>query len=239
MRRASSGSGHRISGVPGPRCGTRAGRRRRCRRSSGSPLPWATAARARRSCPASRSSGARVAGSKANSSPSRASSTASGHCTTWSPRLKALRRKMSPMSLPQTTTSSRPFSSATPFSPAGLISRDEPMANRSPAMRKFSPRCTRARKSGIRWRKEPAFQRSSSVSRLSETQSAAGVIWSVSIASSFLPGTFGSQKMSALPRIAGAGTSAAASEGRGPGSVVLCDARFQARGLDPVHSHHP
>src|SRR5436309_6393729 len=40
----------------------------------------------------------------------------------------------------------------------------------------------------------------SSVSRLSDTQSFDGVIWSVSIASSFLPGTFGSQKMSARPR---------------------------------------
>ena len=36
------------------------------------------------------------------------------------------------------------------LSPAGLISRDEPMANRSPAMRNVSPRWTRARKSGIR-----------------------------------------------------------------------------------------
>ncbi len=31
-------------------------------------------------------------------------------------------------------------------------------------------------------------------------QSSAGVIWSVSIASSFLPGIFGSQKIRALPR---------------------------------------
>ena len=77
---------------------------------------------------------------------------------------------------PQTTTSSRPASSATPFSPAGLISRDEPMANRSPAIRKVSPAWTRSRKSGIKCRNEPAFQRSSSASRLSETQSAAGVI---------------------------------------------------------------
>ncbi len=144
--------------------------------------------------------------------------------------MKALRRKMSPMPWLQTTTSSRPFSSATPFKPAGLISREEPIAKRSPAIRKFSPRWTRARKSGMRWRKEPAFQRSSSVSRLSETQSAAGVIWSVSIASSFRPGTFGSQKMSALPVIAGAGWSAAASEGRGPGSVSCVAPGFRRAG---------
>ncbi len=86
--------------------------------------------------------------------------------------------------------------------PAGLISREDPIANRSPATMKLSPRATRAPKSGIRWRNEPAFQRSSSVSRLSDTQSFVGVIWSVSIASSFFPGTFGSQKMSALPRMA-------------------------------------
>ena len=36
------------------------------------------------------------------------------------------------------------------FSPAGLISRDEPMAKRSPAITNVSPRCTRARKSGMR-----------------------------------------------------------------------------------------
>ena len=39
-----------------------------------------------------------------------------------------------------------------------------------------SPACTLLRKSGIRNRNEPAFQRSSRVSRLSETQSFAGVI---------------------------------------------------------------
>jgi hypothetical protein len=101
---------------------------------------------------------------------------------------------------PQTMTSSRPFSSATPLSPAGDISREEPIAKRAPAMTNVCPACTRARKSGMRWRNEPAFQRSSSVSRLSDTQSGAGVIWSVSMASSFLPGRFGSQKMSACPR---------------------------------------
>ena len=82
----------------------------------------------------------------------------------------------------------------------------------------------------MRYRNEPAFQRSSSVSRLSETQSAAGVIWSVSIASSFLPGVFGSQKMSASPRIgamtrpsvAGAAAPAEICSGRTPGS----EARF-------------
>src|SRR5205823_10706283 len=46
----------------------------------------------------------------------------------------------------------------------------------------------------------PSFQRSSSRSRLSETQASAGVIWSVSIASSFFPGIFGSQKIRARPR---------------------------------------
>ena len=91
-----------------------------------------------------------------------------------------------PSPFPQTTTSSSPASSATPFKPAGLISREEPMAKRSPAMRNVSPECTRLRKSGTRWRKDPAFQRSSSVARLSETQSAEGVIWSVSMASSLL-----------------------------------------------------
>ena len=49
-----------------------------------------------------------------------------------------------------TITICRPASSATPLSPAGLISRDEPIANRSPAMTNVSPRCTRARKSGMR-----------------------------------------------------------------------------------------
>ena len=67
----------------------------------------------------------------------------------------------------------------------GDISREDPIANRSPAMRKVSPACTRFRNSGIRCRNAPVFQRSSRVSRLSETQSSAGVIWSVSIASSF------------------------------------------------------
>ena len=57
----------------------------------------------------------RVTGSNVNSSPSCASATASGLCTTCRPRLKALRRKMSPMLWPQTTTISRPTSSATPF----------------------------------------------------------------------------------------------------------------------------
>ena len=80
------------------------------------------------------------------------------------------------MFAPQTTTISRPASSAIAFKPAGLISRDDPIAKRSPATRNVSPACTRARKSGITWRKAPDFQRSSSVSRLSDTQSAAGVI---------------------------------------------------------------
>ena len=57
---------------------------------------------------------------------------------------------MSPMLFPHTTTSSSPASSATPLSPAGLISREEPIAKRSPATRKVSPRWTRARKSGMR-----------------------------------------------------------------------------------------
>src|SRR5262245_46367830 len=110
---------------------------------------------------------------------------------------------MSPMLSPQTTTISRPTSSAIALRPAGLISRDEPMANRSPAITNVSPRCTRARKSGIRYLKAPAFHRSSRVSRLSETQSVAGVIWSVSMASSFflLPRTLRSQMMSARPRM--------------------------------------
>src|SRR5258706_3737476 len=116
---------------------------------------------------------------------------------------------MSPIPAPHTITISWPASSPTPLMPAGLISREDPIANRSPATMKLSPRATRAPKSGIRWRKEPAFQRSSSVSRLSETQSFVGVIWSVSIASSFFPGTLGSQKMSALPRIAFAPPAAA------------------------------
>jgi len=64
--------------------------------------------------------------------------------------LSALRLKMSPMLPPQTITISRPASSAIAFSPAGLISRDDPIANRSPATRNVSPRWTRARKSGIR-----------------------------------------------------------------------------------------
>ncbi len=152
----------------------------------------------------------RVTGSKVNASPSRASATASGLCTTCSPRLKLFRRKMSPMLWPHTTTISRPASSATPLRPAGLISRDDPMANRSPAMMKFSPRWTRARKSGIRCRNDPAFHFSSSVSRLSDTQSAAGVIWSVSMASSFLanfvPGRLiGSQNTRARPRMRSSG----------------------------------
>jgi hypothetical protein len=163
----------------------------------------------------------RADGSKLKVSPSRASVTASGLCTTWSPRLSALRRKMSPMLWPQTTTSSSPTSSATPLSPAGLISRDDPIAKRSPAMRNVSPRWTRARKSGIRWRNDPAFHRSSSVSRLSDTQSVAGVIWSVSMASSFfayfVPSSAGSQKMSAWPRTrarAASGAAAASAPGR-------------------------
>src|SRR2546428_407412 len=53
----------------------------------------------------------------------------------------------------------------------------------------------------MRYRKAPAFHRSSSVARLSETQSSAGVIWSVSIASSFFPGRLGSQKIKARPRM--------------------------------------
>src|SRR5256885_1930175 len=100
------------------------------------------------------------------------------------------------------------------FRPAGLISRDEPIAKRSPAMTNVSPRWTRARKSGIRYRNDPAFQRSSSVSRLSDTQSAAGVIWSVSIASSFFffSSTFRSQKIRALPRMGTVDASAAVTE---------------------------
>jgi hypothetical protein len=80
------------------------------------------------------------------------------------------------MLAPQTITSCSLTSSATPFNPAGDISREDPIAKRSPAMRNVSPRCTRSRKSGMRWRNAPAFQRSSRRSRLSETQSAAGVI---------------------------------------------------------------
>src|SRR2546426_2440613 len=52
----------------------------------------------------------------------------------------------------------------------------------------------------MRWRKAPSFHRLSRVARLSETQSVAGVIWSVSMASRFFPGRLGSQKMSARPR---------------------------------------
>ena len=85
-----------------------AGRRRRCRRCGESPLPWARAAPA---CSLAlclvriaRESRDRTS----NSSPSRASATASGHCTTCSPRLNALRRKMSPMLLPQMMTISQP-----------------------------------------------------------------------------------------------------------------------------------
>ena len=92
----------------------------------------------------------RVKGSKVRTSPSCASSEAARLCTTCRPRLSALRRKMSPTPSPQTMTSWRPTSSATAFSPAGLISRDEPIPKRSPAMTKVSPRCTRSRKSGIR-----------------------------------------------------------------------------------------
>ena len=73
------------------------------------------------------------------------------------------------------------------------------MPNRSPAIRKFWPARTRSAKSGIRWRKAPFFQRSSSASRLSETHQAEGVIWSVSMASRLRPGRFGSQKMRASP----------------------------------------
>jgi hypothetical protein len=119
---------------------------------------------------------ARVSTSNSNSSPSFASSTASTLWTTWRPRFKAFRLKMSPMFAPQTTTSTRPASSAIPFMPAGDISREDPMAKRSPAITIVSPAWTRARKSGIRWRKDPDFHRSSSVARLSETQSSAGVI---------------------------------------------------------------
>ncbi len=167
----------------------------------------------------------RVRGSKVKLSPSRASATASGLCTTCSPRLKLLRRKMSPMLLPATTTSSRPASSATPFNPAGLISRDDPIAKRSPAMMKVSPRCTRSRKSGIRWRNDPAFHFSSRVSRLSETQSAAGVIWSVSMASSFfanvVPGRLiGSQKMRAFPWMRWLWSAARSSDRSGSASTL-------------------
>ena len=59
------------------------------------------------SCPGSRWSGGAIAARSENSSPSRASATASGLCTTCSPRLSALRRKMSPMLLPQTITISQ------------------------------------------------------------------------------------------------------------------------------------
>jgi hypothetical protein len=105
------------------------------------------------------------------------------------------------MLAPQTTTISRPASSAMPLSPAGDISRELPIANRSPAIKNVSPACTRSRKSGITWRNAPDFHRSSSVASDSETQSSAGVIWSVSMASRFFPGCFGSQKISARPRM--------------------------------------
>ena len=86
--------------------------------------------------------------------------------------------------LPQTTTISRPASSAIALSPAGS-SRGR--ADREPIAR------DEKRLAGVHARAEvrhqvpecAAFHRSSSVSRLSDTQSAAGVIWSVSIASSF------------------------------------------------------
>src|SRR5437867_6628268 len=157
----------------------------------------------------------RVSGSRLKTSPSCASSTAARLWTTWRPRLSALRRKMSPMAAPQTMTTSWPASSPTPLSPAGLISRELPIAKRSPATMKFCPRATRSRKSGMRYRNEPAFQRSSRRSRLSEMQSVDGVIWSVSIASSLRPGTLGSQKMSAWPRI----TPSAAPGPSGEGAV--------------------
>ena len=110
------------------------------------------------------------------------------------------------------------------------------MAKRSPAMTKFSPRCTRARKSGIRYRNDPAFHFSSSVSRLSDTQSAAGVIWSVSMASSFLakrvPGRLiASQKISALPRITAELEPATAGSGSEPEVTPF----LQPGGFDRVH----
>src|SRR5919197_1122563 len=98
------------------------------------------------------------------------------------------------------------------------------MPKRSPATRKFWPPWTRFRKSGIRYLKAPSFHRSSRRSRLSESQSSAGVIWSVSMASSFFPGVFGSQRISARPRIAflampclEPGASPFAAGGRAPG----------------------
>ena len=134
MRRACSGSGHTMRGV----AATAALNSRRptakmppvCRISSsfalsgtGSYVLPCVSFVSRRDC-----------GSKLNASPSRASATASGLCTTCRPRLSALRRKMSPMLWPQTMTISRPTSSAMAFRPAGLISRDDPIANRSPAI---------------------------------------------------------------------------------------------------------
>ena len=47
---------------------------------------------------------------------------------------------MSPMLCEHTTTISRPGFLGDPFNPAGLISRDEPIAKRSPAITKVSPR---------------------------------------------------------------------------------------------------
>lgn len=96
-------------------------------------------------------------------------------------------------------TNSRPTSAATALRPAGLISRELPIPKRSAAIKKVWPLWTRLRKSGMRRRKAPSIERPSRVSRLSETQSSDGVIWSVSMAANFLPGFLRVPKIKAWP----------------------------------------
>jgi hypothetical protein len=76
----------------------------------------------------------------------------------------------------------RPTSSAIAFRPVDssrATSRWQTGRRQSRTSRRGAP----APEIGHRYRKAPAFHRSSRVSRLSETQSVAGVIWSVSMAS--------------------------------------------------------
>jgi hypothetical protein len=98
----------------------------------------------------------------------------------------------------------RPTSSATPFRPAGLISR---------TIRWRTGRRQSERFAGVHAGTEVRHQMAERSRlplfierlRLSDTQSAAGVIWSVSIASRFFVpgGAAGSQKISARPRMRG------------------------------------
>ena len=145
-------SGQSIDGaVVDRRRGTRAGRPRRCRRCGGSPLPSATAAPARSVLPCVSFASARVTGIEGELVAVLRVGDGLGALHDVQAEVEArCAGRCRPCCGRRRRPSRRPASSATPLRPAGLISRDEPIANRSPAMTKVSPRWTRARKSGIR-----------------------------------------------------------------------------------------